>query len=82
MIMLLQVVQLFESWAHHLSPEQFATFGKPYAEQVLKGVKALHPETPVIYHANGGNQMQVSIFLRLSSPFLRLTTLITYSLLD
>jgi hypothetical protein len=51
----LQVVQLFESWAHHLSPQQFEEFGKPYAEQVLQGVKKLHPETPVIYHANGGD---------------------------
>jgi len=50
----LQVVQLFESWAHHLSPSQFEEFGKPYAEQVLQGVKRLHPDTPVIYHANGG----------------------------
>lgn len=50
----MQVVQLFESWAHHLSPGQFAEFGKPYADQVLKGVKAKHPSTPVIYHANGG----------------------------
>ena len=56
----LQVVQLFESWAHHLSPHQFAEFGKPYAQHVLKGVKALHPETPVIYHANGGELLTIS----------------------
>lgn len=49
-----QVVQLFESWAHHLSPAQFEEFGRPYAERVLQGVKALHPEVPLIYHANGG----------------------------
>lgn len=49
-----QVVQLFESWAHHLSPAQFAVYGKPYADRVLRGVKELHPDTPLIYHANGG----------------------------
>ena len=50
----LKVVQLFESWAHHLSPAQFEEFGKPYAERVLQGVKQLHPDIPLIYHANGG----------------------------
>jgi hypothetical protein len=49
-----QVVQLFDSWAHHLSPEQFATFSMPYADRVVAGIKARHPETPVIFHANGG----------------------------
>ena len=50
-----QVVQLFESWAHHLSPAQFGEFGKPYAEQVLRAVREKHPETPLIYHGNGGD---------------------------
>ena len=50
-----QVVQLFESWAHHLSPAQFEEFGKPYAEQVLRAVREKHPETPLIYHGNGGD---------------------------
>ncbi len=34
-----QVVQLFDSWAHHLSPQQFATFSLPYAERVMRTVK-------------------------------------------
>lgn len=49
-----QVVQLFDSWAHHLSPEQFAEFSMPYAEQVIRSVRARHPEVPLIFHANGG----------------------------
>jgi len=49
-----QVVQLFDSWAHHLSPAQFTEFSMPYAERVIAGVKARHPETPLIFHANGG----------------------------
>lgn len=50
----LQVVQLFDSWAHHLSPEQFREFSLPYAQRVIDGVRARHPATPLIFHANGG----------------------------
>ena len=49
-----QVVQLFDSWAHHLSPEQFAEFSAPYSERVLAAVRARHPGVPLIFHANGG----------------------------
>lgn len=49
-----QVVQLFDSWAHHLSPSQFAEFSAPYAQRVIDAVKQRHPDTPLIFHANGG----------------------------
>ena len=49
-----QVVQLFDSWAHHLSPEQFAEFSMPYAEKIIQSVKARYPDVPLIFHANGG----------------------------
>lgn len=49
-----QVVQLFDSWAHHLTPEQFAEFSWPYAERVVQAVKAKYPHVPVIFHGNGG----------------------------
>ena len=49
-----QVVQLFDSWAHHLSPSQFAEFSMSYAERVIAGVRAVRPGTPLILHANGG----------------------------
>ena len=49
-----QVVQLFDSWAHHLSPQQFAEFSLPYSERVIAAVKAKYPEVPLILHANGG----------------------------
>ncbi len=49
-----QVVQLFDSWAHHLSPEQFAEFSAPYAQRIITSVKARYPDTPLIFHANGG----------------------------
>lgn len=49
-----QVVQLFDSWAHHLSPAQFAEFSYPYAQRLAAAVKAKYPHVPVIFHANGG----------------------------
>lgn len=39
-----QVVQLFDSWAHHLSPSQFSEFSMPYAQRVLDTVKAARPD--------------------------------------
>lgn len=54
MLLLLQVVQLFDSWAHHLSPKQFSEFSWPYAEQLIERVKSARPHVPLIFHANGG----------------------------
>lgn len=48
-----QVLQLFDSWGQHLSPDQFSRFAKPYAERVIIELKARHPETPIIYFAHG-----------------------------
>ena len=31
-----QVVQIFDSWAHHLSPQQFLEFSHPYNERVTR----------------------------------------------
>ncbi|EFN58717.1 hypothetical protein CHLNCDRAFT_140365 [Chlorella variabilis] len=49
-----QVVQLFDSWAHHLTPEQSAEFSMPYAERIIAAVRAKYPHVPLIFHANGG----------------------------
>lgn len=49
-----QVVQLFDSWAHHLSPDQFAEFSLPYAERIIAAVRAKYPHVPLIFHGNGG----------------------------
>jgi len=50
-----QVVQFFESWAHHLGPTQFETYAKPYANRAMQYVRDRHPEVPVVYYANGGS---------------------------
>jgi uroporphyrinogen decarboxylase len=49
-----QVIQLFESWAHHMPPETFEKFGKPFAKLCIESIKEMCPDTPVIYFANGG----------------------------
>eukprot|EP00536_Pseudo-nitzschia_multiseries_P014873 jgi/Psemu1/246413/estExt_Genewise1.C_7790017 len=50
-----QVIQLFESWAHQLSPKHFADFAKPAAQKAISIIKEKHPDVPVIYFANGGS---------------------------
>ncbi|GAB4145941.1 MAG: uroporphyrinogen decarboxylase [Cyanobacteria bacterium J069] len=48
-----QVVQLFDSWAGHLSPQDYDQFALPYQQQVVRQVKAKHPDTPLILYING-----------------------------
>jgi len=50
-----QVVQVFESWAHQLSPAQFEQFAKPAAQKAIRIMKEKYPNVPVIYFANGGS---------------------------
>ena len=48
-----QVVQLFDSWAGHLSPQDYETFALPYQQQVVSQVKETHPDTPLILYISG-----------------------------
>jgi uroporphyrinogen decarboxylase len=48
-----QVVQLFDSWAGQLSPQDYDTFALPYQQQIVQQVKATHPDTPLILYING-----------------------------
>jgi len=48
-----QVMQLFDSWAHHLTPEQFQVYSLDYVERVIAKLKQRHPETPVLFYVNG-----------------------------
>ena len=50
-----QVLQVFESWAHQLSPKGFEQYAKPAAQKAIKIIKEKYPDVPVIYFANGGS---------------------------
>lgn len=46
-----QVVQLFDSWAGQLTPEQFYDFSLPYLTKIVAAIS--HTNTPVIVFARG-----------------------------
>jgi len=50
-----QVIQVFESWAHQLSPVDFAKYAKPAAQKAIRIMKEKYPNVPVIYFAHGGS---------------------------
>jgi uroporphyrinogen decarboxylase len=48
-----QVVQMFDSWAGQLSPQDYQVFALPYQQQVFNAVRQTHPETPLILLVSG-----------------------------
>jgi len=49
-----QAIQLFDSWAHHLSPKDYETFSLPYSVRVAKRLRAeFGKSVPIIFFANG-----------------------------
>uniref|UniRef100_A0A7S2GCU9 Uroporphyrinogen decarboxylase n=1 Tax=Florenciella parvula TaxID=236787 RepID=A0A7S2GCU9_9STRA len=45
-----QVIQVFDSWAGHLSPRDYDEFALPYQKQVIAKIKSKHPDVPVIIY--------------------------------
>lgn len=48
-----QVVQFFDSWAHHLSPDQYKTWALPAVRRSMAIFKQHHPEVPAVFFAHG-----------------------------
>ncbi len=48
-----QFIQMFDSWAGQLSPQDYETFALPYQKRVFDQVKQTHPDTPLMLYING-----------------------------
>lgn len=54
-----QVVQIFDSWASELAPQDFDVFAGPYINQIIRSVRETHPELNIIlYISNSGGLME------------------------
>jgi uroporphyrinogen decarboxylase len=48
-----QVIQIFDSWASHLSPVDFDAFAAPYTKRIISDFKSTHPHVPIILYISG-----------------------------
>jgi uroporphyrinogen decarboxylase len=48
-----EAVQLFDSWSGSLAPDQFARWVIAPTARIVAGLKARHPETPIIGFPKG-----------------------------
>ena len=55
-----QVIQVFDSWAGHLTPAEFDEWAAPYQRRVVGAIREARPDVPVIIymapdtHSRGG----------------------------
>jgi uroporphyrinogen decarboxylase len=45
-----QLIQIFDSWAGHLSPYDYDTFAAPYQKQILDTIKEKYPNVPTVLY--------------------------------
>jgi uroporphyrinogen decarboxylase len=50
-----EIIQIFDSWAHHLSEAQFEALAKPHVASIVRKLADKYPQVPVVYFANGGS---------------------------
>lgn len=50
-----QALQVFESWAGELGPQDFAEFSLPYLAQIARTVKQAYPDAPITVFAKGAH---------------------------
>jgi uroporphyrinogen decarboxylase len=43
-----QLIQIFDSWAGHLSPRDYDEFAAPYQKQILNKIKSVYPDIPTV----------------------------------
>jgi uroporphyrinogen decarboxylase len=48
-----EAIQIFDSWAHLLSPEDYCELSLPYIEKMVQGIRAAGVKVPLILFANG-----------------------------
>lgn len=48
-----QAVQIFDSWASNLAPQDYDVFAGPYINQIVDSVKQTHPDLPLILYISG-----------------------------
>lgn len=48
-----QVIQIFDSWASHLAPQDFDIFSGPYIKQIIDSFRSTHPDVPIILYISG-----------------------------
>ena len=48
-----QAVQIFDSWASNLAPQDYDIFAGPCINQIVDSVKQTHPDLPLILYISG-----------------------------
>ena len=46
-------MQIFDSWASNLAPQDYDMFAGPYINQIVDSVKQTHPDLPLILYISG-----------------------------